>query len=92
MSDRHAPLSYFESGGQQYVTAAITTAAVTLLGWVIRPWIGYQTVALVYLSAVVLLARFIGRGPILFCGPFDSSLLEFPVRPASLYSSDRRSA
>ena len=66
MSDRHAPLSYFESGGQQYVTAAITTAAVTLLGWVIRPWIGYQTVALVYLSAVVLLARFIGRGPILF--------------------------
>jgi two-component system sensor histidine kinase KdpD len=36
------------------------------LNYWLQHWIGYQAIALVYLLAVVLLARFVGRGPIVF--------------------------
>ena len=40
--------------------------AVSSLNLWLQKWIGYQAIALVYLLAVVLLALFVGRGPILF--------------------------
>jgi two-component system sensor histidine kinase KdpD len=60
------PLVHFESQGKQYLAALGAVIAVTLLGLVVKGWIGYQAVALIYLSAVVLLAMLVGRGPILF--------------------------
>jgi two-component system sensor histidine kinase KdpD len=57
------PLFRFESQGQQYLAALAVVAIVTLVGLAVQSWIGYQAVALIYLSAVVLLAMFVGRGP-----------------------------
>lgn len=57
---------HLESQGEQYLIALATCASVTALALVIQGWIGYQTVALIYLSAVVLLAMVVGRGPIFF--------------------------
>ncbi|HLH57123.1 MAG TPA: ATP-binding protein [Verrucomicrobiae bacterium] len=50
----------------EYAAALGTFAGVSLLNLWLQSWIGYQAIALVYLLAVVLLALFVGRGPILF--------------------------
>ncbi len=57
------PLFRFESQGKQYLAALAVVAIVTLLGLAVQRWLGYQAVSLIYLSAVVLLAMFVGRGP-----------------------------
>jgi two-component system sensor histidine kinase KdpD len=55
----------FRPSARQYALAFTTFAAVSLLNLWLQNWIGYQAIALVYLLAVVLLALFVGRGPIL---------------------------
>jgi two-component system sensor histidine kinase KdpD len=75
------PLLQFKSQGKQYVAAFGTTAAVTLVGWGVQSWIGYQAVALIYLSAVVLLAMFVGRGPILFAATLTALCWNFLFVP-----------
>ncbi|HWX19339.1 MAG TPA: ATP-binding protein [Candidatus Binatia bacterium] len=49
----------------QYGLALMTFAGVSLLNLWLQQWIGYQAIALLYLLAVVLLALFVSRGPIL---------------------------
>ncbi|HZR21416.1 MAG TPA: ATP-binding protein [Verrucomicrobiae bacterium] len=49
----------------EYGLALLTFIVVSLLNLVLKRWVGYQAIALVYLLAVVLLALFVGRGPIL---------------------------
>jgi len=53
------------SSWRQYAAAFMAFAAVSLLNLWLQRWIGYQAIALVYLLAVVVLALFVGRGPIL---------------------------
>src|ERR1017187_3961659 len=48
-----------------YFVAFGTFVAATLVNLWLQKWMGYQAIALVYLLAVVLLALFVGRGPIL---------------------------
>jgi two-component system sensor histidine kinase KdpD len=50
----------------EYGLAFAAFAATSLLNLWLERWIGYEAVALVYLLAVVLLALFVGRGPIVF--------------------------
>jgi two-component system sensor histidine kinase KdpD len=50
---------------KQYALAIGTVAGVSLLNLWLQHWLGYQALALVYLLAVVLLALFVSRGPIL---------------------------
>jgi two-component system sensor histidine kinase KdpD len=49
----------------EYGLALLTFIGVSLLNLFLKRWIGYEAIALVYLLAVVLLALFVGRGPIL---------------------------
>ncbi len=51
---------------QEYGIALGVFAAASLLNLWLHHWIGYQSVALVYLLAVVFLGLFLGRVPILF--------------------------
>jgi len=53
-------------GWRDYALALATFVGASLLNLCLESWSGYQAVALVYLLAVVLLALFVGRGPILF--------------------------
>jgi two-component system sensor histidine kinase KdpD len=50
----------------EYGLAFAAFAATSVLNLWLERWIGYEAVALVYLLAVVLLALFVGRGPIVF--------------------------
>lgn len=50
----------------EYGLAFAVFAGVSLLNLWLQTWIGYEAIALVYLLAVVLLALFVGRGPIVF--------------------------
>jgi two-component system sensor histidine kinase KdpD len=51
---------------RQYVLAFAVFLVVSLVNLVLLHWIGYQAIALVYLLAIVLLALFVSRGPIIF--------------------------
>lgn len=50
----------------EYGLALAIFGVVSLVNLWLERWIGYEAIALVYLLAVVLLALFVGRGPILF--------------------------
>src|SRR5579862_7532880 len=54
------------SSWRQYAAAFGAFAGVSLVNLWLQRWIGYQAIALVYLLAVVLLALYVSRGPILF--------------------------
>jgi two-component system sensor histidine kinase KdpD len=60
------PLSLSKTGWFEYGLAFVVFAGVSLLNLWLQSWIGYEAIALVYLLAVVLLALFVGRGPIVF--------------------------
>ena len=47
---------------RQYSLALAVFVLVTTLSFWIRPWFGYQAIALIYLLSVVLLALVINRG------------------------------
>ena len=78
------PLFRFESQANQYLAAVAVVAIVTLLGLTVQRWLGYQAVALVYLSAVVLLAMFVGRGPNFFAATLTALCWNFLFVPPVL--------
>ena len=49
----------------QYAVALATVIGVTLLNFILDQFIGYRALALNFLFAVVVLALFVGRGPVL---------------------------
>jgi len=57
---------WLESSLSQYSVAFGTFVAVSLLNIWLEDLIGYQAIALVYLLAVVVLALFVSRGPLIF--------------------------
>src|SRR5689334_5090806 len=58
--------SWFKTTGGAYALAFVAFAAVSVLNLWFQTAIGYEAIALVYLLSVVLLALFVGRGPIVF--------------------------
>jgi two-component system sensor histidine kinase KdpD len=57
-----------QSDGKQYVIAAATLTAVGLLNILLAQFTGPRVPGFIFLLAVVLLALFLGRGPVLFAG------------------------
>ena len=57
-----------QSGGKQYAVAAATLAVVGLLNVLLAQYTGPRVPGFIFLLAVVLLALFLGRGPVLFAG------------------------
>lgn len=76
-----AALLNLESQSRQYLAAFASCAAVTGIAWIVQRWIGYQTVALIFLSAVILLAMFVGRGPIFFAATLTALSWNFLFVP-----------
>ncbi len=58
--------SPLKSSWQQYAVAFATFVVVSSFNLWLQHWVGYQTIALVYLLAIVLLALSVSRGPIVF--------------------------
>lgn len=70
-----------ESEKSQYLSALIVTAIVTIINLFIYPVVGPRSVALVFLFAVVGLAMFLGRGPILFAATLSALCWNFLFLP-----------
>ena len=51
---------------RQYLYAFTVFLLVSALNLWLQKWLGYQTIALVYLLGILLLALFVNRGPIVF--------------------------
>ncbi len=64
-----------------YGVALGVVAAVTGLNAILQRWLGYQSLALIYLLSVVALAMFVGRGPTLFAATMTALLWNFLFVP-----------
>ena len=64
-----------------YAVGLALVAAVTGFNMVLQHWVGYQTLALVYLLSVVILAMFVARGPTLIAATLTAFLWNFLFVP-----------
>lgn len=72
------------SGANQYVIAAVVVSLAVLLSYAILPLIGdqyYREVALILLFVVLVLANFLGRGPMLLAATLSAILWDFLFIP-----------
>jgi two-component system sensor histidine kinase KdpD len=69
------------SAPTEYATAFVTVVAVTALGLATKAWMGYWSVSLFYLSAVVMLGLFVGQGPIFLAAALSALTWNFLFIP-----------
>ncbi len=62
---------------KQYGVSAGVVAGLTVLNTFLTRFIGYRAVGFDYLLAIVILALFVGRGPILMCAALSALLWDF---------------
>ena len=82
----HAPavLRLDPTSARGYGIALLVVAGVTALNALLQRWLGtdaYQSLALVYLLSVVVLAMFVGRGPTLLAATLTAFLWNFLFVP-----------
>jgi two-component system sensor histidine kinase KdpD len=79
---RRLPTPRFDAGvARGYGVALGFVAGATALNAILRQWLGYQSLALVYLLSVVVLAMFVGRGPTLLAATLTALLWNFCFVP-----------
>jgi two-component system sensor histidine kinase KdpD len=64
-----------------YGWALGVVAGITGLNAILQRWLGYQSLALIYLLSVVVLAMFVGRGPTLVAATLTALLWNFLFVP-----------
>src|SRR5262249_5157824 len=69
------------AAARSYGLALGVVAGVTGLNALLQRWLGYQSLALVYLLSVVVLAMFVGRGPTLAAATVTALLWNFLFVP-----------
>ncbi|MGO8696457.1 MAG: ATP-binding protein [Limisphaerales bacterium] len=70
-----------ESGFKQYAIAAAAIAGVALANAILFQFTGPRIPGLVFLLAVVLLALFLGRGPVFFAGAVSALIWDYFFLP-----------
>ena len=65
----------------EYFLAGLLILTFTAVAWLIEPFTGYQTVALLYLLLVVLLGLKLSRGPVLSVAASSAALWNFLFVP-----------
>ncbi len=78
---RPAAARFGAATARGYGVALGVVAGVTGLNALLQQWLGYQSLALVYLLSVVLLAMFVGRGPTLVAATATALLWDFLFVP-----------
>ena len=69
---------------RQYAYGFLTILALAGICYLALPIIGYQAVGLILLFAILLLALFVGRGPVIFSAVFSALLWDFFFIPPPL--------
>jgi two-component system, OmpR family, sensor histidine kinase KdpD len=90
-AERDAPLlrplamPRFDAGtARNYGVALGFVAGATGLNAVLQKWLGYQSLALIYLLSVVVLAMFVGRGPTLLAATLTALSWDYFFVPPAL--------
>jgi two-component system, OmpR family, sensor histidine kinase KdpD len=78
---RPQPLRFQEGELRSYLVALGSVAAVTGVNALLQRQLGYQSLALIYLLSVVVLAMFVGRGPTLAAASLTALLWDFLFVP-----------
>ena len=60
------------SSRQQYALAVVATSATTLVGFALHDIFGYTAISLIYLSIVLTLGLFVGRGPLILAAAISA--------------------
>jgi two-component system, OmpR family, sensor histidine kinase KdpD len=80
----------FTSTIRQYIYGLITIASLAGICYFSLPLIGYQVVGLLLLFGILLLALFIGRGPVLFSAALSALLWDlFFIPPSFTFAIDK---
>jgi two-component system, OmpR family, sensor histidine kinase KdpD len=66
---------------QEYALAAGVVAAVTVGALLLAPYFGYSAAALLYLTAVIVLGRWLGQGPIFLAAALSALTWNFAFIP-----------
>ncbi len=75
---RRLALPRFEAGAtRSYGIAIGFVAGTTALNALLQRWLGYQSLAVIYLLSVVVMAMFVGRGPTLVAATLTALLWNF---------------
>jgi len=80
-SRRYVAPRWEASMARGYAMALGVVAGVTGLNAILRNWLGYQSLALVYLLSVVVMAMFVGRGPTLAAATVTAFVWNFLFVP-----------
>src|SRR5579859_5179220 len=75
------PTPVFHSTRSQYFTAVLVVIAATITTQALAPAIGYVETSLVMLFMIVLLANFVGRGPIILAAALSGLLMDYLYIP-----------
>ncbi|HLH53147.1 MAG TPA: sensor histidine kinase KdpD [Verrucomicrobiae bacterium] len=75
------PLQFTPAMAKSYGIALAVVAGVTGVNVLLQRWTGYQTLALVYLLSVVMLAMFVARGPTLLAATLTAFVWDFLFVP-----------
>jgi two-component system sensor histidine kinase KdpD len=73
--------SFLANPWRQYLAATLAVVAVSLINLWLQRWTGYETLALIYLLVVVLLAAAVGRGAIFFAAILSALSWDFLFVP-----------
>ncbi len=74
----------FSSPWSAYALALAFGVAITGIGFLISPWIGYKSVGFFFLFGILILSFFVGRGPIFFAAILSAICWNFLFIPPIL--------
>jgi len=81
LTDNHRIKAFLAPPARQYGAALAVVSLVTVIGYPLQRWVNYQTLALIYLLAEVLLALVVGRGATLLAAVLSAAVWDYVFVP-----------
>ena len=72
-----ANIPTFTSHSRQYLTVSLIVALTSILSYFVKDIVGYQTISVIFLFMVSLLALFYGTGPVLFAATLSALIWDY---------------
>ena len=81
LTDNYRIKTFLAPISRQYVLAVVVVFIVSVIGFSLQRWVNYQTLALIYLLAEVLLALVVGRGATLLAAALSAAIWDYSFVP-----------
>ena len=81
LTDNHRIKTFLAPISRQYWAAVGMVVVVSAIGFPLQRWVNYQTLALIYLLAEVLLALVVGRGATLLAAVLSAAVWDYVFVP-----------